>query len=325
MKYLGKLETYLSKTLGLSFEDKGDMVTSIKPLPLLVRNFFEGQLCLIANQEFVLVSPTVSGISLSLLIRRIEKAEKELNRVCILILDSMDATQRRQFIQHQICFIIPERQIYLPVLGAYFTERRLNSLKEVKALTPAAQLLLLYHLQKGKLDKIALSEVALKLDYPLKTISIVANELKQAEICEIDQMQKSKCLIFEFDGKELWANIFPYLSSPIQKRGYMGVEEMDLSSAFHAYDDALSHYTEMAGMEQRCFAIDKRSELGRQLYSTISTSNFTNSVCLEFWKYNPAVLAIDNYIDPLSMALCYKDDIDERIQGQIDRLINRIL
>ncbi len=323
---IGKIKTYLKNVLGLEFEYSELLKEPEDILPAPFNHFFEAEDCFLGEQEYILLYPTVPDVKLSILIQRIKNVENRLGKTCILVVDTMNGTQRRQFIKNQICFIIPDRQVYLPVLGTYLTEKRLNTYKEVVHLTPAAIVFLLYHLQKKSLEGMSFSKIAEIIGYPPKTVSMVVSQLSQLDICDIvTNSGKIKTLSFNYSNRELWEKVFPLMSSPIQKVVYVQEEDIDKMQVVISYDNALSHYTDMADTAQPCFAISMRSDLTKNLYNEATTTNYPDSVRLELWKYNPQILSENGYIDPLSMVLCYKDDTDERVQGQLKRLINKIL
>jgi hypothetical protein len=322
---IGNINYYLTRIIGLSFEDRGDFKNAAKPFPALLEYFFKGRLCTIASTDCVLLEPAVPDISLSILLQRINIAEKSFNKPCILVASTLDGVQRSQLIQHRVPFIIPQRQLYLPFLGAYLTENKLNSNKKVSRLSPAAQFTVLFHLLNKDIEGSGITFLAEKMGYPPKTISIVATELCNAGLCSISQRGRSKALLFVCSGRELWDKALPMMSSPIQKIGYVSDNDESLLSAILTYDDALSHYTDMGKSQQRCYAIEKRSEKGTIMYGSVCTTNYPDSVRLEFWNYDPHKLSSNGYIDPLSMVLCYQNNEDERIKGQISRLIDKIL
>ncbi len=327
MEYVGKSKDYISNILGLVCTEKGDMRKSIAHFPSILANFFDGNLIVVEGMEYVLLKSLSSenGLPISVLIRRVKSAVDKLGRPCILYMDAMNGEQRRQLLKHKICFIVPGRQLYIPTLGAYFIEKKLNEQKEVSALTPAAQMLVLYYLLRGGLDKKGLKEIAESLNYPPKTISLVASEIQQAGLCDIVTLGgRSKGIAFNYQGKELWEYSLPMLSSPVDKVGYT-YEKLESCDFPLSYDDALSYYTDMGYMPGHTFAVEKRSEVGKRLLKNVFTTNAPDSTRIEFWKYNPSTLADKGFIDPLSMALIYRDYDDERVQGQIERLLNRIL
>lgn len=328
MDYAGNFTDYTTSVLGLDCIDHGDMRKAIVRFPNMVSNFFTGRLVSIDGHEYVLVRnhSTEVDFPMSLLIRRIKSTEEKLGRPCILSLDALDGDQRRQLIRHRICFVVPGRQIYIPTLGTYLTERRLNAMKEVATLTPAAQLLLLYHLQKQDIGGLGFKEVARMTDYPPKTISVTVAELHRTGLCDIERMEegRGKYVRFKAKGRDLWNMALPMLATPVDKVGYV-CGKLETEGLPLSYDDALSHYTDMGATPGRTFAVEKRSEAGRTLSGRVSTANLSDSTRIEFWRYNPSTLAKDGFIDPLSMILIYRDYDDERVQGQIQRLLDRIL
>lgn len=328
MNKIGNISDYIVHTLGLHLVDKGDMRRAIDQFPSLISNFFTGNLLLIEGNQYVLVKSHIAGQPLpwSLLIQRVKSAEEKLQLPCILYLDALDGNERRQLIKHKVSFIVPGRQIYIPTLGTYLTEKRLNSYKVATSLTPAAQHVVLYYLQREGLTHLGLKDWAQRMGYPPKTISLVATELVQAGICDVVPLQgRAKGLSFKSEGRRLWEQALPMLSSPIDKVGYVLCSEEEIALPVLSYDDALSHYTDMGRMPGHAYAVEKRSDAGKRLLQTVSVANLPDSSRIEFWKYNPLILSQDGYIDPLSMILIYKDNEDERIQGQIKRLIDKIL
>ena len=41
-------------------------------------------------------------------------------------------------------------------------------------------------------------------------------------------------------------------------------------------------------------------------------------ICLELWKYDPELFGQDGNVDPVSLALCFEENEDERIEGAIE-------
>lgn len=47
-----------------------------------------------------------------------------------------------------------------------------------------------------------------------------------------------------------------------------------------------------------------------------------NQVCVELWKYDPQILAENESVDSLSLALSYIDDKDERVEEAVEEVLN---
>ena len=43
-----------------------------------------------------------------------------------------------------------------------------------------------------------------------------------------------------------------------------------------------------------------------------------DAVNLELWKYDPRLFAKNDIVDPVSLAMCFEDNVDERIEGSLE-------
>ena len=322
---LGNLSKYLNKTLGLRLVIRDDGQPLID-IPSIYRHTFFIRIVSIEDISALILEPREKSIELPTLISRVENFEAKIDTPCILLLDKIDSISRRQFVSKRRSFIVPDRQVYLPFVGTYFSERGLSVRKEQVSLSPSAQLLILYHLQKDSLERIPFSFISEKLGYSLKTVSLIAAELKALDICQHIQLNsKTKSLEFKSKAKrELWDKVLPYMTSPIHKVVYTYPEDIEDIERYSCHDNALAHYTDIIDSSQKSYAVDKRS-LSVNNIGIKSNSNFIGAVRLELWKYNPSILAEGDTIDPLSMYLCYKEDNNERVLGEINNLVDRIL
>lgn len=323
VKEIGNINKYVSGVLGLEFTVNPHAPALAPPM----NRFFELCAVGIGNMECCLISPMDASVKPSMLIKRVNAVAQSIKKECVLVLDAMDKGLRRGLIKAGVSFIVPDRQLFIPFLGAYLSDIRLNEIDKREKLTPAAQLLILHHLQSGSVENMPLSDIADKLGYPLKTLSKVANELKDAALCAVESTgPRSKSLKFHKAGRDLWEQALPMLSSPVSKTGYIAEEKKEIMpDSVISGDDALSRYTEMGITGSHSLALDRRSDLAKQLIPELETTETSGAMSVELWKYDPGKLAMDGYIDPLSLYLCYMDNPDERIQGQLERLIDNTL
>ena len=322
---LGKLSKYLDKTLGLRLVISNESQPSID-IPSIYRHSFFIRMVSIEDISALILEPREKSIELPTLIARVENFEAKIGIPCILLMDKIDSISRRQFVSKRRSFVVLNRQAYLPFIGTNFSERGLSVRKEPESLSPSAQLLILYHLQKDSLEGIPFGSISERLRYSHKTVSLIATELKNLGICQHVQLNsKTKSLEFKSKDKiQLWNNVLPYLSSPVHKVAYTYPEDVENLERYFCYDNALAHYTDIIDSSQKCYAVDKRS-ISVNTIGIKSDSNFIGAVRLELWKYNPSILAEDGIIDPLSMYLCYKEDENERVIGELNKLVDRIL
>jgi len=94
---------------------------------------------------------------------------------------------------------------------------------------------------------------------------------------------------------------------------------------YASYDTALAHYTFIADSSLSSFAVDRKvfSEYQKKMEAFLHPEE--GNIRLEIWKYDPTPLAGGNYVDKLSLMLCYLDTDDERVRKEINEMINKIV
>lgn len=103
--------------------------------------------------------------------------------------------------------------------------------------------------------------------------------------------------------------------SPIEQLHYTDalLEGMMISGV-----NALASYTMLNEESRQCWAITKK-ELKN--LNVVTDEQFGENE-IQVWKYNPKMLSTEGVVDKLSLYLSLKDNEDERIQIELERLIN---
>lgn len=323
------IEEYVEKTIGLRFRHKGDANELVKALPQYLKGAFDFSLIEIEKQELLLLVLSAEvDLSTSQIIKFANQISKQTGRLTLIQFKSMDNIRRRTLINNRANFIVPDKQIYIPALWMYLNESgSIQNLAVKENLSPSAQLLLLFHLQKTSLEGLPFKDVAELLNYSKKTISVVVMELQKLSICEVEQTnERNKILRFNKKGRKLWDSVLKLMTSPVLKVWYIEKEDLPPKMPLYvSYNTALAHNTFMADTSLLSFAIDKKTFSKHQGVLQEFLHPEEGTVRLEVWKYNPASLANGKYIDKLSLALCYKDSDDERINKEINEMIDKIV
>jgi len=110
----------------------------------------------------------------------------------------------------------------------------------------------------------------------------------------------------------------PFLINPVNKRIFIHIEEVKMNLLYSG-ETALSKLSMLNSPIVHCHAIE--STKGKHLTGTKQLIDSQNQVCVELWKYNPWILAKDTIVDPLSLALSFKDVVDERIEQAVEEII----
>lgn len=321
---------YLQKVLGVPCEIMGDIGRDVK-LPYYLKagyRFAEysigGNHCMMVSEENAFTADELPDGST--MVKRISEISHLTGNHAVLVLDNVDAVRRRILIVSRIGFIIPGKQAFLPFLGALLTERGMSKGAETgrRAFSPAAQVLLLWHLQRESINGSIISDIARRFPYSVKTVSGAAKELERAGVCTIEGDNSGKYLQM-ISKDEIWDRAYHLMTTPIQEVLYC--DDVDLipsSLRFVTYDKAMAEYTFLADFSKEAVAVYKNDDAVRRLKNEGVFNRVEGRCRVELWKYNPALLSEGNVVDALSLALCYRGTDDERVSGELNNLVKTI-
>jgi hypothetical protein len=153
----------------------------------------------------------------------------------------------------------------------------------------------------------------------------VKDELEATGICRTSRMGRSIALEFTTQGRNLWETVQPVLSSPVKKTLWVRWDQPGYP-ALIAGLTALSKKTIMADDRLPTYALLSatfQASLERGLYQGCRGAEDAN-LRLESWSYNPLLFGDTKTVDPLSLFLSLRDFPDERVQQQLETLIDQI-
>ena len=255
--------------------------------------------------------------------KQFELLERNFNQSVIFILPEIEAFNRNRLIQKRINFVIANKQIFIPSLAVDIKEYAMKAQKKVY-LQPAAQCLILYHLQKENLNQFNYKQLAVALKYRYLTISRAVENLQTLALCRVDGT-KEKTIYFENGNKELWKKAIPFMSSPVVKNVFTD-DEINSELLFKTNINALAYYSDLNDEKQLHFALHQdvfRMLLKEGKIKKVNT--FDGKYSIETWKYAPEILAKNQYVDPLSLVLEFKENKDERVQLALTSLIEQLI
>lgn len=305
--------TQTSIGLGLAFDNIKK--ASDLSVPFFLQrgfDFFEAELY---HQEILLVQAKHDTHTPKQLHHIMQLMEEKVGKPIIFVFDQLVSYKRLRLMEKKVNFIIPDKIAFVPTLLIHIKEYK-DARTTHNKITPLAQLIVLYHLQIGKLTNWTTRELATLFSSSYITTRRAINCLIDLGCCH-DSKDKEYKLQFIYEGKVLWTYMLDYFVSPVAKQVYTDNVLMN-KNAYISNESALAHYSMLAETEQRHWAI------GKEVFKSISldyNSDFGEHV-IEVWKYNPKLLAKDGYIDELSLYLLLKEHTDERVQIELDKLIN---
>jgi hypothetical protein len=250
----------------------------------------------------------------------------DMGKPTVLVLPGLQSRTRQKLIRLRVPFIVPERQTFLPLALVDLRERQ-NLLRRhaTKRLTPAAQVVVLYHLERENLDGWPLSRIALATGYSPIMLSKVRAELEATGLCDARKTGRTISLAFRFAGRELWDKVLPWLTTPLRTTHWARWDKPP-ADALVAGMTALCRTTKISDdrIPTCCMAAPAFHEAVDRGDIRIMHDSDEADVRIEVWSYDPRVLTDRDIADPLSVYLTLREVPDERVQDQLETLLKRV-
>ena len=253
--------------------------------------------------------------------KQLELLERYFNHPVVFILPEMEAYKRNRLIQKRINFVVANKLVFIPRLLIDIKEYTLKA-PQKEYLKPVAQCLILYHLQKEPLNGFTYRQLANVLQYPYLTITRAVENIQALNLCTLEGT-KEKVICFENDHAGLWEKAQAFMKNPVVKKVFTD-SEIEEKLFFRSNINALSFYTDLNDEKQIYMAIhqDTFRKLNKE-GKIKNLSDYDGKYCIEIWKYTPAILANNQFVDPLSVYLEFKDHTDERVQLALKAIIRQ--
>jgi len=285
-------------------------------LPLYIAAAYSaGTINVLGSDICLLMAEKENEFTPEQLARQKSIAEQVLGMPVVFVFNKIASYNMKRYIERKINFIVPQKQLFIPVLMMNIRKIAQRVASEPKELAPMAQLVLLYHLQKETLNGMNIKQAAEKLEESYLNTNRAMNNLRIFGLCDL-QGGKEKVLLFDENKKTLWEKALPFLTNPVLKTVYTDSELNQLWSGMNA----MAHYTMLNDERRKYYAISK--EVFRKIDVVTDPQYGENKI--EVWRYNPTLIAENGYIDRLSLYMLYKESNDERIETTLDALIEQL-
>ena len=236
----------------------------------------------------------------------------------VFLFGNMPAYLFARFTQKNLNLIVGNKHLFLPDFLLAVGKGKAQRQENEDTIPPLAQLLLLYHLQKEKINGKTMKGLQNLLHVSYATVNRAVRWLAANDFVKLEG-GKEKIIVLNLEGRELWEKAKEQMTSPVDFMGYTP----DLyhgGKGLLSGESALSEYTMYNG------GFNKQA-LSREEYDAIKKDVFWDpyaEVEIQVWKYDPKILSDTGVIDKLSLYLLLKDDPDDRIQIELDNMINDI-
>ena len=230
--------------------------------------------------------------------------------------------QRDSLINNNIPFISESGQLYLPFLGMALSNRFTHQ-KDVKKekmmpVTQALFLLLLYSANGGSVLK---KDAAETLGVTRTSITRASDQLDAMGLIKQEVYGKECHMYANGQGLQLFEMAKPYLINPIQRTAVVQYKKQNDSYSLSG-ESALAERTMLNNPKISVRAVYK-DEADFEQIQEIDTrwAPNVNVMQLEFWKYNPQLFSKHGVVDPVSLYMCFENNVDERIEEAIEEYL----
>jgi len=329
---------YIEETMGIQPTATPLAKSYLDRLPMYIHETFKLYSINLFNTGIILAElKNEDKLSIQQTEKQVQQIKNLLNLKVVVVLENVQAYNRKRLIEKGINFIVPGKQLYMPDMLIDLRESFVHPKTKQKneTLLPSAQFLLIYHIihrnQQWKLEEHPFKEIAQKLAYTPMAITNAIDNLKYHELIEVEG-EKEKFIRFRYDRHELWniAHQQNLLVNPVIKTVYVD-EKPESLFLLQSNASALPEYTDLNPSRQEYFAIEKTVFYGLQKSNALVNPNeYEGRYALEVWKYNPLTLVDElpndrAVVDPLSLYLSVKESRDERIEMALEQILEKFI
>ena len=308
---------YLSEGFG-----KVEGCESIKiprSLPLMVASGYRFCKCRVLGVECILAMATENAVHTP---RRVQKqfalVEAEFKMPVVFATRRLQPHDKARYVALRVPLVVPGKVAYLPFAGAMQDTSRRDFIVNSATFSAVAQQVVLAFLEHRLVAPIGAKEVAELLGYSIPAVQNSFRELEYFGIGERVRRKSSRAFEFVFpvSGRGLWEKTKPYLASPVRK--VMGLAAQPQEGCVIAGVDALAALGRLNDQPPTVFAtaFDGFAKRGFDIVSAIGAPYL-----LQLWSYAPQRLGGDGGMDVLSLVLSLADERDDRVQIEIDRIL----
>lgn len=320
MNFIAKIEDYLNESLceNLNFKKIDDDC-----IPLFLYSKYDMCETVLQGKKCTLLLMKEKQILIKQILIHIQELSELGYENVILCLNEISYEQRKRLLENKIGYIIPYHQLYIPYIYIKIDQTKSTSL-QIESFSPATQMIYIY-LMNSDHCQININELRNKVGLSRMTINRALRELTYLNIISTTGNQTRKHNT-RADKKTCWDRGNTYLKSPVKKTVW--VKSKDISQLFFSGDTALSHLTMLNDEVYTTYAVYKNNEDfdNEKVVDEKDIVDYQDLYKVEIWNYDPALFVDENNnVDIISLYSCLKDSQNERIQIELDDLIEEVI
>ena len=236
----------------------------------------------------------------------------------VYVSNNLAVHDAERLIAQLVSFIIPQKHLYLPFIATILSPEKKNTVLHREYLCLCAQLILTGVLLKKIATPITIAGTTASLPFSRTAVIAALDELEYFRLGHKEKLPAGRKIVFRFTQtrKALWNEAQELLRNPCKQT--VGINELpEGCNAILAGADALAHATMLSEMPPSIFAIELA---GFRKMDCKTVPKDIAEIQLQLWLYPPAIFG-ENKIDPLSLTLSLKNDLDDRVQIAIEKFM----
>lgn len=311
MKAMNMLNQYLPN---LNVEEEKILP---KGLPVFIKNKYRFSEIIINKTPYLLVTVKDKGFGPRELKKHMKIINKVIDLQVIWYFRELHFNKVQRMIQNGENFIVENKHVHLPIIGASI-KKEVEKKAVSEKLNGLAENVIIREIIKGDLSGRNKRDIAEEFDVTEMTMGRAINRLLANDLCYEEKRNTSK-LIYFCSKDELWDFLRKRLDSPIEDCVFLNYRPKGFPSSGIT---ALSRLTMLADDEFPTYAIS-RKEFNRGHNKEDVVFKEDAKAKLELWNRRPTLIK-KGVINPLDVYLIHKDDEDERVQIELEKLLNKI-
>ena len=308
---------YLSD--GFGGVEGGESIKLPHTMPLVITSGYRFCKCRVLGVECVLAMAAENAVHTP---RRVQKqlalVEAEMKMPVVFATRRLLPHDKARYVALRVPLVVPGKVAYLPFAGVMQDTSRRDFVVNSSTFSAVAQQVVVAFLEHRLASPVGVKEVAELLGYSIPAVQNSFRELEYFGIGERVRRKSSRAFEFVFSesGRGLWEKARPFLASPVRK--VVGLAVPPREGCVVAGVDALAALGRLNDQPPTVFAtaFDGFAKRGFDVVSAIGAPYL-----LQLWSYAPQRLGGDRGMDVLSLVLSLGDERDDRVQIEIDRLL----
>jgi len=321
--FAGALERYLSATLHTRIHVRP--LAPIRSLPTFLSRMYKLYETQVLERRCIFAAASGHPATPADISKHMALVRSAVGAIVAFATPSLTAHNRSRLIAHNVPFVVPGNQLYIPELAMDLREHfRAPRIRSSDGLSPAAQAVLFHHLLRLGRSAATPSAIAGRLGYTAMSIGRAFDDLEAVGLARTVRHGREKHIEFKDSGRALLESARSLLRSPVRAVKY--VRGGKVSAALKvAGESGLAELTDLSPPRLKSYAIAASEwKAVAKTLSLVETSDTEADFAVETWSYDPAGLSDGPVVDPLSLYARFWNHEDERVVMASQKLLEEI-